>query len=44
MEETERTESERANFTVVDRYSQHTPTIVVEQPLSGKMVIDVYSQ
>jgi hypothetical protein len=29
-EEVERDESERANFTVVDKYSQYTPTIAIE--------------
>jgi hypothetical protein len=43
MEETERTESERSNFTVLDKYSQPT-TIAVEQSPSGKTVIDVYGQ
>ena len=44
-EEVERDESERANFTVVDKYSQYTPTIAIEQsPPSGKMAIDVYGQ
>jgi hypothetical protein len=43
MEETERTESKRANFTVVEKYSQPT-TIAVEHPPSGKMIIDVYGQ
>jgi hypothetical protein len=43
MEETERTQSERSNFTVLDKYSQPT-TIAVEQSPSGKTVIDVYGQ
>jgi hypothetical protein len=44
MEKTERTESESANITVMKKYSQHASTIAVEQPPSGKMVIDVYGQ
>jgi hypothetical protein len=43
MEEMKRAESERANFTVPEKYSQYT-TITVEQPPSGKMAIDVYGQ
>ena len=43
MEETERTQSERSNFTILEKYSQPT-TIEIEQPPSGKMAIDVYGQ
>jgi hypothetical protein len=43
MEEMKRAESERANFTVPEKYSQYT-TIAVEQSPSGKMAIDVYGQ
>jgi hypothetical protein len=40
----ERTESNRANFTVLEKYS-HPTTIAVEQlPPSWKMAIDVYGQ
>jgi hypothetical protein len=35
--------SERSNFTILEKYSQPT-TIEIEQPPSGKMVIDVYGQ
>ena len=43
MEETERTESERTNFTILEKYSQPA-TIAVEQSPLRKMVIDVYGQ
>ena len=45
MEETERTKPDRFNFTVLEKDSQYTPTIAIEQQLpSGKMAMDVYSQ
>jgi len=36
MEETERTQSERSNFTILDKYSQPT-TIEMEQPPSWRV-------
>jgi hypothetical protein len=42
--ETGRDRSERANYAVLEKkYSQPT-TVLIEQPPSGKMAIDVYGQ
>ena len=40
----DRTESQIANFTVLEKYSQPIAIAAEQQPLSSKMAIDVYGQ
>src|ERR687886_2415180 len=44
LEETDRTESQIANFTVLEKHSEPITIAAEQQPLSSKMAIDVYGQ
>jgi hypothetical protein len=37
-------ESQTANYAVLEKYYQPTPTIAIEQSPSGEMAMDVYGQ